>query len=224
MMLSVLAAAAQSRAGGCQLLAIRLLREDPVLLATTPVAQFLLATALLETGDVFEAHQILEPLSRAPDFAQLPGGPGLFALSSSLVGNLPEAINRWQQDVRGGDLKRLESLLLTDPLTAAPPFELSQIPRPLPLTAIWQETVEQYLPSSAGVDAELALCQLEQGSREASIESWNRTLDRSPAGPARILARFYLYCLTDELPDPEPTTDWPPLEFADPEPSKPEAP
>jgi tetratricopeptide (TPR) repeat protein len=220
----VLAAAAQSRAGGCQLLAIRLLREDPVLLATTPVAQFLLATALLETGDVFEAHQILEPLSRAPDFAQLPGGPGLFALSSSLVGNLPEAINRWQQDVRGGDLKRLESLLLTDPLTAAPPFELSQIPRPLPLTAIWQETVEQYLPSSAGVDAELALCQLEQGSREASIESWNRTLDRSPAGPARILARFYLYCLTDELPDPEPNTDWPPIEFAEPANSKPEAP
>jgi hypothetical protein len=145
-------------------------------------------------------------------------------LSSSLVGNLPEAVNRWQQDVRGGDVKRLESLLLTDPLTVAPPVELSQIPRPLPLSAIWQETVDQYLPSSAGVAAELALCQLEQGSRDASIESWNRTLDRSPVGPARILARFYLYCLTDELPDPEPTTDWPPIEFAEPADSKSEAP
>lgn len=220
----VLAAAAQSRAGGCQLLAIRLLREDPVLLATTPVAQILLATAFLETGDVFEAHEILEPLSRSPEFAQLPGGTGLFALSSSLVGNFPEAINRWQQDVRGGDEKRLESLLLTDPLTVAPPVELSQVPRPLPLTAIWQETVDQYLPSSAGVAAELALCQLEQGSRDESIESWNRALERAPAGPARILARFYLYCLTDELPDPEPTNDWPPIEFAEPASSKPEAP
>jgi hypothetical protein len=201
-----------------------LLREDPVLLATTPVAQVLLATSLLETGDVFAAHEILEPLSRAPGFAQLPGATSLFALSSSLVGNLPEAVNRWQQDVRGGDVKRLESLLLTDPLTVAPPVELSQIPRPLPLSAIWQETVDQYLPSSAGVAAELALCQLEQGSRDASIESWNRTLDRSPVGPARILARFYLYCLTDELPDPEPTTDWPPIEFAEPADSKSEAP
>lgn len=220
----LLAAAAQARAGGCQLLAIRLLREDPVLLATTPVAQFLLATMLLETGEVFEAHEILESLARAPEFVQFPGGAGQYALSSSLVGNLSEAISRWQQEVRGSDVKRLESLLLTDPLTVAPPVELSQVPRPLPLTAIWQETVDQYLPSSAGVAAELALCQLERGSRDESIESWNRALERAPAGPARILARFYLYCLTDELPDPEPTTDWPPIEFAEPADAKPEAP
>ncbi len=202
---SVAAFAYQS---GALQMAVDMLQEDAVELERNPVARQLLTLWLAELGEgdaLDESSSRLEAVSGQFPTWTWRNGVGYAALSR---GDYNEAVKAWQRVAHDMDRLGLESLLETTPLAQASTVFLGDFQYPVAHLTATQHALQR-IPYE-GLEALLptAFCEMERGNTPAAISAIRAAIQRAPDSPMRPLLRVYLFCLTDELIDPEPPADW----------------
>ncbi len=193
---------------GCVEMAITLLQNDAITLERNPLARQLLTLWLAELGKGVALDESSDRLAAVSQ--QLPGWSWRSPLAYAALsrGDYGAAIQQWQ-DV-SGDVDRIgvQSLLETTPLTQSSPVFLGDFQYPVAHLAAAQQSLLR-MPYE-GVEACLhaGCCEMERGNHQAAVRAIRTALQHAPDTPLRPLLRLYLYCLTDELIDYEPPSDW----------------
>lgn len=193
---------------GCTQMAVDILREDAVELERNPVARQLLTLWLAEVGEgdeLDESSLRLESIS-----AQLPSWTWRNPVGYAALGrgDYGEAIKLWQNVAKDMERLGLESLLDTAPLAQVSPLFLGDFQYPAAHLAASQHTLLRIPYEALEPTLQTAFCEMERGNTPAAVAAIRAALQSAPDTPLRPLLRLYLYCLTDELIDPEPPADW----------------
>lgn len=188
--------------------AVELLQADAVELERNPLARQFLTQCLAElgAGDALDdSSSRLEAVSRQLSSWNWRNPVAYCALSH---GDYREAIQLWEPVAPEMDRMGLDSLLETAAMSRNSSLFLGDFQYPV-AHLIAGEQVCQRIPYE-GVEPLLqaGLCEMERGHTKEAIADFRAALQRVPGSPLRPLFRLYLFCLTDELIDPEPPSDW----------------
>ena len=198
---------------GAVLAAIRLLDEDKIALLESPPAQVMYAGWLIEAGRAEEADQTLRTVEQqvGPGVDQLAGWRDNAVSAAWAQGNYERVVQLYEDAVVSGEKRRLELALMSGPFLTSSTVGLSPDRYPW-LHAAAVEEVSRDRPYELGSTLfNLALCRLEQGDLPAAQAALKQALDRAPDSPLRPLLILYWQCLTDEILEPEPPSEWIPI-------------
>ncbi len=203
-----LSVAAYAQQNGCVQRAVEILQEDAVEIERNPIARQLLTQWLAELGagdELDDSSSRLQAIS-----GQLPSWNWRNPVSYCALsrGDYAEAIQLWQNVARDMDRIVLESLLDTSAMTRPSSLFLGDFQYPVAHLIASQQAF-QIIPYE-GVESllEAGLCEMERGNTPGAESAIRAALQRVPDSPLRPLLRLYLFCLSDELIDPEPPSDW----------------
>lgn len=200
------------RQAGCLQLAIKTLQEDAVYVERNPYARLQLSVWLAERGDGLELDDSVAILAAV--------GPGLaasawhepVAYAALGRGDFLAARDAWKDATDELDRSRLQSLLMTSPVSHSSTVWLGDSQYPLSHLIAVQDAVSRQVGQSTVWDFSRSLAALEQGDLTGTRDAMQAAIARFPESPLRPLLRLYWFCLTDELLDEEPPSDWIPAE------------
>ncbi|HUQ71303.1 MAG TPA: hypothetical protein VM165_17375, partial [Planctomycetaceae bacterium] len=197
---------------GCVELAVKLLKEDAVLLEQQPQIRLLLTRWLAELGagdELIESANRLQAVS--PQLGGLPWHDPV-AYAALARSDYPEAAALWKSAFQESQLNQLQALLFTAPLTTSSTVWLGDAQFPTAhLTAVQESSVRQ-ANQSTSTAVQLALCEIERGDAVAAIAALQGVRETSADSPLRPLVRAYWFCLKGELLDQASPEDQIPME------------
>lgn len=201
-------AAAMAQQSGCVLRAVEMLQEDAVELERNPVARQLLTQWLAElgAGDALdESSARLEAVSQ-----QLPSWSWRNPVAYTAIshGDYGEAIQLWKAVGPEMDRVGLEAMVETAPMSRASLVFLGDYQAPVAHLVAAQQSLQRYPHEALEAILQAGLCEIERGNTAGAESAIRACLQRAPETPLRPLLRLYLFCLTEELIDPEPPSDW----------------
>ena len=198
------------RNGGLQM-AVDLLQEDAVAVERNPLARQFLTAWLAELGAGEPLDDSASRLEAVAQSANLPGWRETVGYAALGKGDLSAAISQFERRSSEADRNGLESLLASASLSRNSPIFLGDFQYPLSHLSAAQQSLERLPAEAAQADLTIGLCALERGDLELAKTALQRSLARWPESPFRPLLRLYLFCLTGEVPDEEPPTEWIPI-------------
>ncbi|MDZ4689509.1 MAG: hypothetical protein SH850_30910 [Planctomycetaceae bacterium] len=197
---------------GCVQLAVKLLKEDAVLLEQQPQIRLLLTRWLAELGagdELIDSANRLQAVS--PQLGGLPWRDPV-AYAGLARSDYAGAAALWKSALQESQSNQLQALLFTAPLTTSSAVWLGDAQFPVAhLTAV-QELVVRQAGQSTSNAVQLALCEIERGDAAAAATALQAVLETSLDSPLRPLVRIYWFCLKGELLDQTPPEDRIPME------------
>ncbi len=201
--------AQQVYAAGFVLEAIQILDRDPVAVQGSPEGLALQGLLRFESGEVEEAHnQFSYELPPSATGWRMPA-----AWTRLAHGEYEAAIKLWKEQTEIGQHSSLTAVLTTLPLVQSPFQNLGQ-------PNVWPTqhglSVANAQLRAASESATLlwytAMSQLESGQPKLAGKTLSGLLEIYPESALRPLCRFYLFVISDELIDPEPPSEWIPID------------
>lgn len=193
---------------GCDEMAIEMLRNNQMELERNPVMRQLLTLCLADVGEgesLDDSAQRLEALSQ-----QLPSWSWRTPVALAAVGrgDYDTALRVWEELPRTVTQMSLQSLLESTAISTTTPFVSGNVPFPMVHLNAAQQGFGLLSYQSFDASFHSACCEMERGNTAAAVGALRGALQQIPDTPLRPLLRLYLFCLTDELIDLEPPTDW----------------
>lgn len=206
---SAIEIAQQVYAAGFVLEALQLLDRDPAAVQRSPDALALQGLLRYESGAVEEAHHLfLSELASSAAEWRVPA-----AWTRLAHGEYEPAIKLWKEQRAFNQMLSLSAVLTTLPLVQSPYQNLGQ-PNVWPTQHGLSIVDAQF---RAGREAATllwytAMSQLESGQPKLAGMTLTGLLETYPESVLRPLCRFYLFVIADEWIDPEPPSEWIPID------------
>ena len=190
---------------GFVLHALRVLREDPLLMANQLPPQQLQALLLMEAGRVQESFDGYGRLEGVAEQYGLTGWRSPAALAALANGRYERAIELWTKEAEESRMRAMTTVLQTLPL-AGPAGNW-----PLHHTDVTADGLVTAPFQVADALLNVALCHLETGETKDAEAVLRRILEVAPSTSYRPLVRYYLAQFTGEFIDPLPPSQWIPV-------------
>ena len=203
------ALAPQVYASGFVLEALRLLSLDPADVNESPELQVLQSLLRFESGEIEEAYRFFEFESENnPSSWRVPA-----AWTRLAHGEYDKAIELWTSQTALRQRSAVTGVLVSMPMLQSPYHMLGH-------PNVWPSHHSMLLDNAQLVEANesssllwyTAMCQIEAGNPQVAGKTLAGLLELNPETPLRPLIRFYLFAITDELVDPEPPSQWIPID------------
>ncbi len=195
--------------GGFVLEALKLLDSDLVGVRESPPANVLRGLLLFESGQLETAYSQFE-FESANNFTAW-RSPAAFCRLAH--GEYDQAMTLWKQQIEFGQQSVANNLVLSLPLIQSP-LHVAGYANVWPVQhavsvgdALYRGREEQ-----TQLLWNTAMMQLESGKSRLAAKTLNGLLEINPNTTLRPLLRFYLFVLTQAVIDPEPPSDWIPIE------------
>lgn len=195
--------------GGFVLEALKLLDSDLVAVREAPQAQAFRGLVLFESGQLETAYSQFEYES-SNNFSAWRTPAAYCRLAH---GEYDQATGLWKQLLEFGQQSVVSNLTLSLPLIQSP-LHIAGYSNVWPVQHVasvsdalyrWRDEQSQLLWNTA-------MMQLESGKPHIATKTLKGLLEANPDTNLRPLLRFYLFVLTEELIDPEPPSQWIPIE------------
>lgn len=205
---SPLELAQQVYAAGFILEAQQLLDQNPAAVSQSPQGLLLRAVLQFESGKIEEAHRTFE--------FELPADPAtrmVAAWTKLAHGEYDKASKLWQDQAEFYRQTALTQVLTTLPL-AQSPYAFLGLPNVWPTQhALTVADAQQRLTDDVSTLIWYqSLSQLESAKPQLAAKTLRGLLDVYPETPFRPLVRFYWQAMTGEAIDPEPPSEWIPID------------
>lgn len=205
---SPLELAQQVYAAGFILEAQQLLEQNHAAVSQSPQGLFLRAVLQFESGKIEETYRTFE--------FEIGGDPStrmVAAWTKLAHGEYDKAIKLWQDQADFTRHTTLTQVLTTMPL-AQSPYAFFGLPNIWPthhmLTVA--DAQQRLISDISTLLWYQAMSQLESAKPQLAAKTFQGLLATYPETPFRPLVRFYLQAMTGELIDPEPPSEWIPID------------